>query len=73
MGRASLVTPGQELGEIRRTQTLTEILGPLIWINGPASEEQTMPVDARRAASKSGELQAAQHGRPFFFDPLRFL
>src|SRR6516165_166683 len=48
MGRVSARHAGSRLGEIRRTQTLTEILGPLIWINGPASEEQMMRVDALR-------------------------
>src|SRR5215831_1347327 len=37
------------------------------------SETQTMPVDARRGASQSDELQAAHTGGLFFFDPLRFL
>jgi hypothetical protein len=43
--------------------TLTEILGTLT----RASEEQTMPVDARRGASQSDELQAAHTGSLFFF------
>jgi len=44
-----------------RLQTLTEILGPLT----PASEEQTMPVDALIGVHHNG-LEAACLGRPLF-------
>jgi len=35
----------------------------------PSAERQTMPVDARRGASQSDELQAAHTGGLFFFAP----